>query len=162
MLINRIFYWLCFALVGFEILYGFYWAIPNIGLRLGIWPEAMNPGLAELIATLNFWQEAAFFGHIGLNIIALIALSNRSAACIPAFIVAFLLDRIDWIILGLNPASFGVTSPAEDWVQFISSFGGIGLTAMLQMLCIALMASFLFNGQLSTHMKFWRARPRRR
>ena len=156
MAINRFFYWLCFAFMSFEIVYGFYWAIPNIGIRLGLWPTSWHGGLAELIETLSFWQEAAFFGHIALNVIALIAFLNRSVACIPVFVVAFILDRIDWIILGLNPASFGVTDPGGDWVQFISDFGGIGLTAMLQMTSIALMASLLFNGQLSTHLQFWR------
>lgn len=156
--VNRFFYWLCIILVSFEILYGIYWAVPNIGIRLGLWPAAWNTGLAALIETLSFWQEAGFFSHIVLNGIALLALLNRSVACIPAFVVAFILDRIDWIILGLNPASHGVVDPG--WVEFISGFGSIGLTAMLQMTAIALMASLLFNGQLSTHLQFWR-RPER-
>lgn len=152
--INRFFYWLCIMLVILEILYGIYWAVPNIGIRLGLWPADWNTGLAALIETLSFWQEAAFFSHIVLNGIALQALFNRSVACIPAFGVAFILDRIDWIILGLNPNSLNLAESSLD--KFIYAFEGIGLMAMLQMMSIALMASLLFNGQLSTHLQFWR------
>ena len=152
--INRFFYWLCIMLVILEILYGIYWAVPNIGIRLGLWPADWNTGLAALIETLSFWQEAAFFSHIVLNGIALQALLNRSVACIPAFGVAFILDRMDWIILGLNPNSLNLAESSLD--KCIYAFGGSGLMAMLQMMSIALMASLLFNGQLSTHLQFWR------
>lgn len=141
-------FWLCVALVAAETVYGVYWGLPNIGIRLGIWPWDFHPGLRELIPTLSLGQEIAFFTHVVLNIVALAALLKRSALCLPAFLIAFILDRLDWIVLGLNPLSTVRNDTDGDFTAFISAFGGIGLMAILQLLTITLMAFMLQSGQI--------------
>jgi hypothetical protein len=146
----RLIFWLCVVLVTVETLYGFYWAVPNIGVRLGIWPREIDQGLYELIPTLSKLQETLFFSHVVLNVLALAALLRRWAGCIALFVTAFLLDRIDWIMLGLNPIASFQNDTGVAFTHLITLFAGIGLMAILQIGTIGLMTVMLQNGQLTT------------
>lgn len=123
--LDTLLYWLCIVLVAAETLYGLFWGELNIGIRMGWWTLDYPPGLHTLIPTLSFWQEAAFFTHIVLNGLALALLIKRSTLCLPAFILAF-----------------------------ISSFGEIGLMAIVQLLTIAAMGFLAQTGQIR-----WRGGP---
>ena len=142
-------YWLCVLFVAVETIYGFFWAIPNIAVRLGVWPREIYPSLYEIIPTLSFGQEAVFFLHVVLNAVALVMLLRHWRLAIPVFVAAFVLGRIDWILLGLNPLSYIRNQSVDDVISFIANFGGIGLMGILQLLAIILMGMMLQNGQLA-------------
>ena len=129
-------FWTCVVLVALETAYGFYWGAPNIAIRMGLIPDDIMPGLHELIPTLNWVQETLFFAHILFNTGALVTLLYRWALCIPLFALAFLLDRIDWIILGMNPIASVRNENGENWTAVISQFGGFGLMGWLQLVSL--------------------------
>lgn len=152
--LDTLLYWLCIVLVAAETLYGLFWGELNIGIRMGWWTLDYPPGLHTLIPTLSFWQEAAFFTHIVLNGLALALLIKRSTLCLPAFILAFILDRMDWIVMGFNPVANVRNDTDHDITAFISSFGEIGLMAIVQLLTIAAMGFLAQTGQIR-----WRGGP---
>jgi hypothetical protein len=97
-------------------------------------------------------KKLPFFSHVLLNILALVALLRRWVGCIPIFITAFILDRLDWIVLGLNPLSFAPNQSDFIWTDFVSQFGGIGLMAILQLCTISLMAVLLQSELLTSSL----------
>ncbi|MBO6797333.1 hypothetical protein [Maricaulis sp.] len=115
---NTIFLTGVFLLV-LQTLYGLYWAWHDISARLGLWQD--EAVAQEFLASLTFTQEFFFFSHVTLNIIALLLLLRRSRFVLPVFVVSFLFDRIDWVMMtnhtlfnnlfdgsGLTMASFTV------------------------------------------------------
>ncbi len=151
-MIRRATYWLCVVLVGVEVFYGLYWAFIDIAIRADLWPMHLHLSFRQLIPSLTWWQEALFFLDVTLKTLALIALLWRWWACVPLFITAFILDRIDWILLGLNPVAGGGTGSWGDWTDIVSNFGGIGLMAYLQIFAIGLLLAMLQTDQLSRRL----------
>lgn len=163
MILKRLMYWFCVLFVAVATFYGFFWAIPNIAVRLGVWPRDIYPSLYEIIPTLSFGQEAVFFSHVVLNAVALYMLLRHWRLCIPVFIISFILSRIDWILLGMNPLSYIRNQSVDDIISFIANFGGIGLMGLLQLLAIILMALMLQTGQLTVGREGywpWQTDPR--
>ena len=149
MIAQRAPYWICLALVGFETLYGFYWTIPDIGVRLGVWPRNIHPGLYDVIPTLSWWQEFAFFSHVVVSALAFAALWLRWGACFPIFMAAFILDRIDWLAMGLNQNAAIRTMVEGGWMSVMAYFGGFGVTGYLQCISLILMIYLLQTGEIT-------------
>lgn len=107
------------GLLVLQVVYGLYWAWHDISARLGLWS---NETVAqEFLASLSPTQEFFFFSHVALNIVALLLLVRRSRFVLPVFVLSFLCDRIDWVMMtdhtlfnamfdasGLTMASFTV------------------------------------------------------
>lgn len=107
------------GLLVLQVVYGLYWAWHDLSARLGLWS---NEAVAqEFLASLSPTQEFFFFSHVALNIVALLLLVRRSRFVLPVFVLSFLCDRIDWVMMskhtlfntvfdasGLTMASFTV------------------------------------------------------
>lgn len=129
--LERGIFWLALLLVAAETLYGAYWAGIDVGLRLGIIPHSAAPDWAAILPTLTWMQEFVFFSHVVLNMLALAALALRWVGCLPLYIVSIIFDRLDWIILGMNPLTFTEIDWAEDMLVAFMHFGGLALMAMM-------------------------------
>ena len=84
-------------LLALQALYGLYWAWHDISARLGLWQD--EEIAREFLSSLTFTQELFFFSHVALNVVALILLIRRSRMVLPVFVVSFLFDRIDWVMM---------------------------------------------------------------
>ncbi|MBR9825946.1 MAG: hypothetical protein GYB36_09110 [Alphaproteobacteria bacterium] len=136
-------FWVCVLIIGMEMLYGFYWGLPNIAIRLGLLPDTILREHHELIPTLSWFQELLFFSHMILNVMAFAAILYRWVACIPLFALAFILDRIDWVILTMNPVASVRNANGEDWTAVMAQIGGFGLMGVLSLITLGLMAVLL-------------------
>ena len=91
---------LAVTLMVIQVAYGVYWAGHDLSARLGLWP---NEQLAEeFLNSLTFSQEAFFFSHVILNFVVLGLLLRRSRYTLPLFILSFILDRIEWVLMTDN------------------------------------------------------------
>lgn len=128
-----------FMLVGFlslQVAYGAYWAVNDLTARLDLWPDPVLA--AAFVQSLTGMQEVFFFSHVAMNFVALgLVLAGRRLA-LPAFILSFVLDRADWVIMGSNNL-FSTMVNADAWALF--SF-------TLQGTIIALLVYLTFEGRL--------------
>ncbi|WP_203290732.1 hypothetical protein [Maricaulis parjimensis] len=85
------------------IVWNLVWAIPDVAIRLGLWPFEQDMGLRQLIPSIPLWQEGVFFTAIALMIAAFVQTLRHSSLALPLFLAAMLLDRLDWIILSFSP-----------------------------------------------------------
>jgi len=121
------------ALLSVQVVYGFYWAGHDLSARLGLWQDAVLA--QEFLAGLSLWQEFFFFSHVLLNCVVLWLAVKRHAFALPVFVLSFLFDRIDWVMMTGNTV-------------FNDLFDVSGLTFFsftLQALIIALLTCLSFD-----------------
>lgn len=132
----ELFYRALIVLVVVQLAYAFYWAGHDISARLGLWPDA---GQAEaFVASLTALQETLFFSHVAMNAVVLVLVLRSRWWALPAFILSFLLDRSEWVIMGGNTL-FSSMVHVDVWAVF--SF-------TLQGAIIALLVVLVFEGRL--------------
>lgn len=123
------------ALLGLQVVYGLYWAGHDLSARLGLWPDA---ALAQqFLAGLSLWQEFFFFAHVILNCVVLLLLLKKHRFALPLFVLSFLFDRVDWVMMTGN-------------TLFNELFDMTGLTFFsftLQALIIALLTILAFDSR---------------
>ncbi|MEA1943699.1 MAG: hypothetical protein U9P68_15760 [Pseudomonadota bacterium] len=130
------FYRTLLTLVGIQVLYGIYWALHDISARLGLWPD---PDQAEAFVTsLMAVQETFFFSHVVMNAVVFVLVWKRRWWALPAFVLSFLLDRSDWVMMTGNVVFSGMVD-VDSWALF--SFA-------LQGAIIALLVILVFEGRL--------------
>lgn len=120
--------------IGCEFAWGVIWSVPNIALRLGLWPFEFDMGYRSLLPTLSFGQEALFFSGVALAGTALILLLKRSAIALPVFLIALLLDRADWIVMTLNPLEGSAFGGKIYRDMLFLSLQLVGLTGLILLL----------------------------
>lgn len=124
------------VLVGVQLLYGAYWALHDISARLGLWPDSDQA--AAFVASLTVLQEVFFFSHVVMNAVVFVLVWKRRWWALPAFVVSFLLDRSDWVMMTGNVVFAGMVD-VDAWALF--SFA-------LQGAIIALLVILVFEGRL--------------
>lgn len=130
------FYRTLLTLVGIQVLYGIYWALHDISARLGLWPD---PDQAEAFVTsLTAVQETFFFSHVVMNAVVFVLVWKRRWWALPAFVLSFLLDRSDWVMMTGNIVFSGMVD-VDAWALF--SFA-------LQGAIIALLVILVSDGRL--------------
>ncbi|WP_291842661.1 hypothetical protein [Maricaulis sp.] len=124
------------GLLSVQVAYGAYWAINDISARIGLWPD---PVLASaFVQSLTVTQEVFFFSHVIMNVVTLVLVLRGQRWALPAFILSFVLDRADWVIMGSNNLFSNMVN-ADAWALF--SF-------TLQGAIIALLVFLTFEGRL--------------
>jgi len=87
----------------YETVWGLGWAILDIAVRMGVWPEGLFGFEAEsFIASVTFWQEVAFFSGVIANVVSLVLFLRLSRWTLPVFGFAVVMDKIDWFMLADN------------------------------------------------------------
>ncbi len=129
-------FYILIGLLSVQVAYGLFWAVNDISARMGLWPDPLLA--AAFVQSLTVLQEIFFFSHVVMNGVALVlALMGRRLA-LPTFILSFVLDRADWIIMGGNNVFSNMVN-ADAWALF--SF-------TLQGAIIALLVYLTFEGRL--------------
>ncbi len=131
-------YWAALALLMAETVYTLGWVVQDLGIRSGFWPE--DPVGEQFIASTTVWHETAFFAHATMNAVALVLLISRRKWALHAFLVAFLLGRVDWIYLTSNQPFDYLLSGQASLVGFV--------TFALHGVLIGLLVLMVFNKQL--------------
>lgn len=129
-------YRLLVALVSVQVAYGIFWALHDISARLGLWPDA--DAAHAFVVSLNAPQEVFFFGHVVMNAGVLLCVLRRRWIALPAFILSFLLDRADWVMMS-NNVVFTNMVPVDAWAVFSFALQGV---------IVALSAVLVFEGVL--------------
>jgi|GEM_PF-1721717 len=124
------------GLLLLQTLYGLYWAGHDLSARLGLWPDPVQA--AEFVATLGLVQETLFFSHVILNVVALILARRHSRFALPVFVLSFLADRTDWVLMSDNT----LFNTLFDWTPLTL------ISFTVQASIIALLTLLMFNGQL--------------
>ncbi|MAC90150.1 MAG: hypothetical protein CMF73_12615 [Maricaulis sp.] len=129
-------FYILIGLLSVQVAYGLYWAGYDVSARLDLWE---NQALATaFVHSLTMTQEVFFFSHVALNMVALgLTLAGRHWA-LPVFILSFVCDRADWVIMGSNNL-FSILVDVDTWALF--SF-------TLQGAIIALLVFLRFEGRL--------------
>jgi len=129
-------FYVLIGLLSVQVAYGLYWAVYDVSARLGLWD---SPELAiAFVQSLTLLQEVFFFSHVVMNCVALaLTLAGRHWA-LPVFVVSFVFDRADWVIMGGNNV-FSILVDVDTWALF--SF-------TLQGAIIALLVYLRFEGRL--------------
>lgn len=132
----EIFYRALVVLVVVQLVYGLCWAGHDISARLGLWTD---PAQAEaFIGSLGIVQETLFFSHVAMNAVVLVLVLQSRWWALPAFILSFLLDRSEWVMMGGNTL-FSSMVAVDVWALF--SF-------TLQGAIIAFLVILVFEGRL--------------
>ena len=124
------------GLILIQVAYGGYWAVHDISARLGLWSDADQA--SAFVSSLGLVQEILFFSHVGMNVVVLVLALQKRWWALPAFIVSFLLDRSEWVIMSGN-------------MLFASMVGGDLLSLFsftLQGAIIALLVTLIFEQRL--------------
>jgi len=133
---DNIVFWVLVGLVVVQVVYAGYWALHDIAARLGMWSDA---GEADaFIASLTALQETLFFSHVVMNVVVLGLVLARRWLALPAFILSFLLDRAEWVMMSGNVV-FSNMVAVDTWAVF--SF-------TLQGTIIALLVALTFEERL--------------
>jgi hypothetical protein len=133
---DNIVFWVLVGLVVVQVVYAGYWALHDISARLGMWSDA---GEADaFIASLTALQETLFFSHVVMNVVVLGLVLARRWLALPAFILSFLLDRAEWVMMSGNVV-FSNMVAVDTWAVF--SF-------TLQGTIIALLVALTFEERL--------------
>lgn len=123
------------VLVGVQVLYGAYWALHDISARLGLWSDSDQA--AAFVASLTAVQEVFFFSHVVMNAVVFVLVWKHRWWALPAFVLSFLLDRSDWVMMTGNVVFSGMVD-VDAWALF--SFA-------LQGAIIALLVVLVFEGR---------------
>ncbi len=145
-LVDRWLYRIASAAIGIEFLWGVIWSLPNIAIRLDLWPFEFDLGYRALIPTLSFGQEFTYFSGVLLTGLAFALILRKSAMALPVFFLAFLLDRTDWIVMTLNPL---------DGSHFSGKLYRDLFFLSLQLTAISLMTFLIMRNQLD-RPEIWR------
>jgi len=124
------------VLMGIQVLYGIYWALHDLSARMGLWPDADQA--AAFVASLTAVQEVFFFSHVVMNVVVLALVCMRRWWALPAFVLSFLLDRSEWVMMTDNIV-FSSMVDVDAWAMF--SFA-------LQGAIIALLVILVAEGRL--------------
>lgn len=124
------------VLVGAQVIYGAYWALHDLTARLGLWPDADQA--EAFVASLTAVQEAFFFSHVAMNVVVLVLVWMRRWWALPGFVLSFLLDRSEWVMMTDNIV-FSSMVDVDAWAMF--SFA-------LQGAIIALLVILVSEGRL--------------
>lgn len=129
-------FYILIGLLSVQVAYGLYWAGYDVSARLDLWD---SPELAAaFVQSRTLMQEVFFFAHVAMNCIALaLTLAGRHWA-LPVFIVSFVFDRADWVIMGGNNV-FSILVDVDTWALFSFSLQGA---------IIALLVFLRFEGRL--------------
>lgn len=118
---KTVWYWILIGLVLVQVAYAGFWAAHDISARLGLWPE---PAEAQaFIASLTLTQEILFFSHVILNVVVLALVWRHSRLALPVYVLSFILDRGDWVIMGGNTL-FASMVDVDVWALFSFSLQG--------------------------------------
>ncbi|MAK65363.1 MAG: hypothetical protein CMF75_11590 [Maricaulis sp.] len=109
------------ALVAIQVLYGLYWALHDVTARLGLWPDAEQA--ADFVRSLGLVQEILFFSHVALNGVTLALVLLRWRLALPVFILSFVLDRGEWILMSGNTL-FSDMVAVDAWALFSFTLQG--------------------------------------
>jgi len=124
------------VLMSIQVLYGLYWAAHDLTARLGLWPDADQA--EAFVASLTAVQEVFFFSHVAMNVVVLVLVWMRRWWALPGFVLSFLLDRSEWVMMTDNIV-FSNMVDVDAWAMF--SFA-------LQGAIIALLVILVFEGRL--------------
>jgi hypothetical protein len=130
------FYRALVVLVAVQLAYSLYWAAHDISARLGLWPDTDQA--QAFVNSLTVVQETLFFSHVAMNAVVLFLVLKRRWVALPAFVLSFVLDRSEWVIMGGNTL-FSSMVDVDVWAMF--SF-------TLQGAIIALLVTLVFEEQL--------------
>ncbi|WP_323761399.1 hypothetical protein [Maricaulis sp.] len=129
-------FYILIGLLSVQVAYGVYWAGYDLSARLDLWENSEMA--AAFVQSLTLMQEVFFFAHVVLNMVTLgLALAGRHWA-LPVFVLSFVCDRADWVIMGSNNL-FSMLVDVDSWALF--SF-------TLQGAIIALLVFLRFEGRL--------------
>lgn len=129
-------YRILIGLILVQVVYGAYWALHDISARLGLWGDAAQA--KAFVGSLGLVQEILFFSHVGMNVVVLVLALQKRWWALPAFVVSFLLDRSEWVIMSGN-ALFSSMVSVDAWTLF--SF-------TLQTAIIAILVMLIFEQRL--------------
>ncbi|WP_143743035.1 hypothetical protein [Maricaulis maris] len=129
-------YYILIGLLSVQVAYGGYWAINDISARIGLWPDAALA--AAFVQSLTLTQEVLFFSHVVMNLVTLVLVLRGKRWALPAFVLSFVLDRAEWVIMGSNNL-FSTMVNVDAWTLF--SF-------TLQGAIIAMLVFLTFEGRL--------------
>ncbi len=108
-------------LVAVQVAYGAYWALHDLSARLGLWPDAEQA--ADFVQSLGLIQEVLFFSHVVMNGVTLILVLLRWRLALPVFILSFMLDRGEWILMSGNTV-FSSMVAVDAWALFSFTLQG--------------------------------------
>lgn len=94
---NQVYYQVLIGLMGLATVNSLFWAGHDVSARLGLWPNA--EAAERFVASLGVIQEVAFFSHVVMNIVALALALKKKWYALLAFLLAFVLGRMDWLML---------------------------------------------------------------
>ncbi|WP_203293342.1 hypothetical protein [Maricaulis parjimensis] len=109
------------GLVVIQVLYGLFWALHDISARLGLWPDKLQA--IEFVNSLGLVQEILFFSHVVMNGVTLMLVLLRWRLALPVFILSFILDRGEWILMSGN-ALFANMVAVDAWALFSFTLQG--------------------------------------
>lgn len=118
------------GLVAVQVAYGVYWAAHDLTARLGLWSDAEQA--RAFVESLSAVQETLFFSHVIMNAVVLGLVLARRWLALPAFILSFLLDRSDWVMMSGNIVFSSMVS-VDAWTVFSFTLQG-AIVAMLVVL----------------------------
>jgi len=124
------------SLVAIQVIYAGYWALHDISARLGLWAD--TDAARTFVSSLTVTQEVLFFSHVIMNGVVLFLVWKLRWWALPAFILSFVLDRAEWVIMAGNVV-FSNMVAVDAWTVF--SF-------TLQGMIIALLVVLVFEGRL--------------
>ena len=124
------------SLVAIQVIYAGYWAVHDISARMGLWAD--TDAARTFVSSLTVTQEVLFFSHVILNAVVLGLVWKQRWWALPAFILSFVLDRAEWVMMTGNVV-FSNMVAVDSWTLF--SF-------TLQGMIIALLVILVFEGRL--------------
>ena len=125
-------------LVAVQVVYGAFWALHDLSARLGWWPDPEQA--ADFVQSLGLVQEILFFSHVVMNAVTMALVLLRWRLALPAFVLSFMLDRGEWILMSSNTL-FSNMVAVDAWALF--SF-------TLQGAIFALLLILSFDGSLGS------------
>lgn len=121
------------------------WAVIELLVVLQVWPQDMwNWDAYGFFASLNWEQEVAFYSSLVLSWASVWLMLRRSAMTVPAFLLSFILYRVDSLILSTNVLFNG-----------IAGFPTFGPILVLQLLLITLIIN-LWAEDVLDRDQFWK------
>lgn len=109
------------VLVTIQVLYGLFWAGHDVSARLGLWPDAEQA--VDFVRSLGLIQEILFFSHVVMNGVTLVLVLLRWRLALPVFILSFMLDRGEWILMSGNTL-FSNMVAVDAWALFSFTLQG--------------------------------------
>lgn len=134
--------------MGLLIVMSFYstgWAVIELLVVLQVWPQGLwNWDAYGFFASLNWEQEVAFYSSLVLSWVSVWLMIRRSAMTVPAFLLSFILYRVDSLILSTNVLFNG-----------IAGFPTFGPILVLQLFLTTLIIN-LWADDVLDRDQFWR------